>query len=52
LSLTCVPAHTHTHTHTHTRRYEPSFDDNVKQDKSIDVYDREFDDQVDALANA
>ncbi|CAM9684209.1 unnamed protein product [Choristocarpus tenellus] len=37
-------------------KYEPSFDDNVKQDKSIDVYGREDDEvatakQIDDLAN-
>ncbi|TFJ84094.1 hypothetical protein NSK_004567 [Nannochloropsis salina CCMP1776] len=35
--------------------FEPSFADNVKQDKSIDVYgraDEEFNDEVDKLANA
>jgi hypothetical protein len=37
------------------RRFEPSFADNVKQDKSIDVYGRTDDDiasEVDRLANA
>ncbi|CAM9742392.1 unnamed protein product, partial [Phaeothamnion confervicola] len=29
-------------------KYEPSFDDNVKQDKSIDVYGREPEEQLDA----
>ena len=36
-------------------RFEPSFDDNVKQDKSIDVYGRseeEHNDDVAKLANA
>eukprot|EP00624_Nannochloropsis_granulata_P002806 evm.model.NODE_24274_length_29257_cov_20.527943.4 len=35
--------------------FEPSFDDNVKQDKSIDVYgraDEDFNDEVSKLANA
>ncbi len=35
--------------------FEPSFADNVKQDKSIDVYgraDEEFSDEVAKLANA
>lgn len=36
-------------------RFEPSFADNVKQDKSIDVYGRaeeEFSSEVDKLSNA